>query len=79
MAAIVAATGSAAELCGIDDVTGTLETGKAADLVITDIDPLTDIAALGDPCHIQAVVKEGRIAIDRAGLFGNGALPALCP
>ncbi|MFE2055627.1 amidohydrolase family protein [Streptomyces sp. NPDC059446] len=79
MAAVVAATGGAARLCGIDGTTGTLEAGKAADLVVTDIDPLTDIAALGDPSHILAVVKEGRVAVDRAGVLDGGGLPALCP
>ncbi|MDF6018598.1 amidohydrolase family protein [Streptomyces sp. JH34] len=79
MAAIVAATRDAARSCGVDDVTGTLEAGKAADLVVTDGDPLTDITAPGDPAHILAVVKEGRIAVDRAGVLGEGVLPALCP
>lgn len=78
MAAITAATSNAAELCGISDVTGTVEAGKTADIVITDIDPLTNIAALGEPDHIHAVIKDGRLAIDRADLFG-GELPALCP
>ncbi|WP_329040856.1 amidohydrolase family protein [Streptomyces sp. NBC_00178] len=77
MAAIVSATGDAARLCGVDALTGTLEAGKAADLVVTDVDPLTDIAALGEPSHILAVVKEGRIAVDRAGVLGTGLLPAL--
>ncbi|MEU0127379.1 MULTISPECIES: amidohydrolase family protein [unclassified Streptomyces] len=79
MAAIVAATGEAARLCGVGELTGTLEAGKAADLVITDVDPLADIRALGEPAHILAVVKEGRIAIDRAGVLGTGSLPALRP
>jgi imidazolonepropionase-like amidohydrolase len=81
MDAIVAATGNAARLCGIDHLTGTVTAGKAADLVITDVDPLTDIDALGDPSRIHAVVKEGRLAIDRAAVFGppgvQPALPAL--
>ncbi|MGC5363678.1 amidohydrolase family protein [Streptomyces sp. DT24] len=76
--AITAATRDAAELCGVADVTGTLEAGRHADLVITDADPLTDIGALGDPRRIHAVVKEGRTAIDRAGVLGE-ALPPLCP
>jgi imidazolonepropionase-like amidohydrolase len=76
--AISAGTRTAAELCGVDDLTGTLEAGKAADLVITDVDPLADIAALADPAHILAVVKEGRVAIDRTGVLA-GSLPALCP
>ncbi|MYX73917.1 MULTISPECIES: amidohydrolase family protein [unclassified Streptomyces] len=79
MEAIVAGTATAARLCGVGEVTGTLEAGKAADLVVTDVDPLADLALLGEPDHILAVVKEGRLAVDRAGLFGGGTLPALCP
>ncbi|WP_326700051.1 amidohydrolase family protein [Streptomyces sp. NBC_01754] len=79
MDAIVAGTSGAARLCGVDDVTGTLEAGKAADLLVTDIDPLTAIASLGEPRHILAVVKEGRIAVDRAGVLTGGSLPPLCP
>ncbi|MEV6265009.1 amidohydrolase family protein [Streptomyces sp. NPDC051784] len=79
MAAIVAATRDAARLCGVHGTTGTLEAGKAADLVVTDVDPLADIASLGDPAHILAVVKEGRIAVDRAGVLSGNALPPLGP
>ncbi|MCD2192096.1 amidohydrolase family protein [Actinomycetospora endophytica] len=76
--AITAGTRNAAELCGVGEVTGTLEAGKAADLVVTDVDPLTNIAGLAEPAHVLAVVKEGRIAIDRGGVLA-GALPELCP
>ena len=74
--AITAGTRHAAELCRVDDITGTLEAGMAADLVVTDIDPLTDIAALAEPAHILAVVKDGYVAIDRGDVLA-GALPAL--
>ena len=40
---IVAATRSAAELLDLLDVTGTVEPGKAADLLIVDGDPLADM------------------------------------
>lgn len=40
---------------------GTLETNKLADLVITDVDPLTDIASLADPANISVVVKAGTV------------------
>ena len=76
--AITAGTRDAAELCGVGGITGTLEAGKAADLVVTDVDPLTDIAALADPAHVLAVVKDGHVAIDRGSVLA-GALPALCP
>ncbi|MGY0490158.1 amidohydrolase family protein [Streptomyces sp. WG-D5] len=75
--AISAATADAAELCGLGDTVGTLAAGKAADLVICGIDPLADIDALADPRNIHAVVKEGRVAVDRAGLLTAAPLPAL--
>ena len=46
-AAIEAATRIAAEACGISDETGTLEPGKAADVVVIEGNPLVDIAAMG--------------------------------
>lgn len=75
--AITAATRDAAELCGVADETGALVAGKAADLVITGVGPPADIDALGDPATIHAVVKEGRVLIDRAGVLADGGLPAL--
>lgn len=58
--AIVAATRSSAELLGVGDDLGTLETGKIADLVVVDTDPLDDIASLSVPENIRAVMKDGR-------------------
>nr|MDT0666791.1 amidohydrolase family protein [Micromonospora sp. DSM 115978] len=75
--AITAATSDAARLCRVDHLTGSVEAGKAADLVITDVDPVADIDTLGDPAHVHAVVKEGRLAVDRGGVFPPGTLPAL--
>ncbi|WP_241562415.1 metal-dependent hydrolase family protein [Streptomyces hoynatensis] len=59
MDAIVAGTRTAAELLGLADLIGTLEPGKAADLVVCEGDPLTDIAALADPDRIRYVVQQG--------------------
>lgn len=42
---INSATRNAAELCGLSDVTGTIETGKDADLVILKSNPLTNLKA----------------------------------
>ncbi|MBO1335721.1 amidohydrolase family protein [Streptomyces sp. VRA16 Mangrove soil] len=75
--AIRAATADAARLCGVDDFTGTLAAGKTADLVVCGTDPLADIDALGDPAHVHAVVKDGHIAIDRAGALSSSGLPDL--
>ena len=58
--ALVAATSSAAELCRLDDVLGTLEPGKIADVVVVDGDPY-DFATLAD--RIERVYKDGVRAI----------------
>jgi imidazolonepropionase-like amidohydrolase len=57
---IVAATRSAAELLDLLDVTGTVEPGKAADLLIVDGDPLADIRILGDRERLAGILKDGR-------------------
>lgn len=75
--AITAGTRTGAELCGIADHTGTIEPGKAADLVVTPVDPLHDIAALADPTTIHLVLKDGRLAIDRAAIVPPGAIPPM--
>jgi imidazolonepropionase-like amidohydrolase len=54
--ALVAATSSAAELMGLDDLLGTIEPRKLADLVVVDGDPL-DLEKL--PGRIEAVYQEG--------------------
>ena len=72
-----AATADAARLCGVDDFTGTLAAGKAADLVVCGVDPLTDLDGLADPSHVHAVVKEGRLAVDRVGVLAPAGLPDL--
>jgi imidazolonepropionase-like amidohydrolase len=58
--AIVAATRSAAELLDLLEVTGTVEPGKAADLLILDGDPLADIQILGDRDRLPGILKDGR-------------------
>ena len=44
--AIKAATVNAAELLGVDKETGTIEVGKAADIIAVDGDPLSDVKVL---------------------------------
>lgn len=58
-AAIVAATVSAADLLGIADEVGTLEPGKAADVIAVRGDPLADITVLK---QIGFVMKGGVVA-----------------
>jgi imidazolonepropionase-like amidohydrolase len=56
--ALHSATLGAAEILGIDDVTGSVEAGKAADFVIVDGNPLEDFSVLSKP---RMVVKNGRL------------------
>jgi imidazolonepropionase-like amidohydrolase len=65
MEAIVAATKRGAEACFIGDMTGTLETGKAADIIVVDGDPLADLKVLQDIEKIKIVMLEGNVCIDR--------------
>ena len=65
MEAIVAGTRNAAENLGLLDQIGTIETGKLADLVVVDGDPLDNIRVLKDLQCIKLVLKEGHTVIDR--------------
>ena len=60
MQAIVATTKTAAECSDIGHLTGTLESGKRADLLAVDGDPLADIAILQDRDRLALIVKDGR-------------------
>ena len=57
-AAIRAATSAAARLLGLDSEVGSVDTGKLADLVLVDGDPIADLARLASP-HL--VMQGGRI------------------
>ena len=59
MQAIVAATGDAARLLGMEDRIGTLEVGRRADLLLVAGDPLADIAVAADPGRLALVMKDG--------------------
>lgn len=52
IAAIRAATSSAARLLGVDADVGTIEVGKVADLVVVDGDPLADLRRLAEPVAV---------------------------
>ncbi|MGW4728531.1 amidohydrolase family protein [Streptomyces shenzhenensis] len=71
-AAIAAGTSVAARMCRLDDEVGSVRAGLRADLVITDVDPLADIAALGDPGAIRTVIQAGRIVKHTATAAGIG-------
>jgi hypothetical protein len=65
--AIRAATSSAARIIGADNVLGSVEQGKWADLLILDADPLADIR---NTRRISAVVQGGRV-VDRGAIRGG--------
>lgn len=59
MDAIVAATRSGAEILQIEHLTGTVEPGKAADLLVLAADPLADITKLARE-NMVLIMKDGR-------------------
>ncbi len=61
MQVIVAATKNAAHVCGLDDQIGTLEPGKAADVLVVEGNPLEDMTALAD---VRMVVHDGVVIRD---------------
>ena len=56
--ALYTATERAAELAGIGEVTGSIEEGKAADMIVTEENPLEDLRALR---KVRAVIARGRV------------------
>lgn len=60
MEAILASTSSAARLIGIQDQVGTIERGKAADLILIDGNPLRKIDLLRDRSRILGVMRTGK-------------------
>ena len=62
--ALVAATGWAAECLGLEKETGTVERGKAADLMVVEGDPLWEITVLQDKERIKLVMKAGEVYLD---------------
>ena len=65
MQAIVAATGHAAECLGLQDELGTIESGKSADLILVDSDPLRDVTVLEEGMGVKLVMKDGEVYADR--------------
>ena len=65
MQAIQAATGWAAECVGLEHEIGTISSGKLADLLVLDGDPLKDISILRNPDRISLIMKNGEIFVDK--------------
>jgi imidazolonepropionase-like amidohydrolase len=59
MDAIVAATRSGAEILRIEQLTGTVEPGKAADLLVLAASPLADITKLARE-NMVLIMKDGQ-------------------
>jgi imidazolonepropionase-like amidohydrolase len=59
-------TQAPAQGLGIDAEVGTLELGKAADLLLLDGDPMEDVAAL---TRVRAVFRGGRLVVENGRLF----------
>lgn len=55
---LVAATRNSAMAIGMEDELGTLETGKLADIIVVDGDPLSDIRAMDS---VTVVVRDGEV------------------
>lgn len=61
MQAIIATTRTAAECCRIGSLTGTVEPGKRADVLVVDGDPLSEIAVLQDRDKFAVIIKDGTV------------------
>ena len=69
MEAIVANTSRNAWLMGLEDEVGVIATGKFADIVIWNSDPLADITVLQRPSEISTIITDGRIIDSGTGVF----------
>lgn len=56
--ALYTATKRSAELAGLDNITGSIEKGKCADLIVTAENPLEDLRALR---NVETVIAKGKI------------------
>jgi imidazolonepropionase-like amidohydrolase len=62
MDALVSATSGAAKALGWEARLGSVEEGKAADLLVMDENPLDDLKKLGDKKLIRAVFQDGKLS-----------------
>lgn len=66
MEALVAATANGAKACGLERITGRIEPGLLADLLVVDGDPSRNISVLREVNRIKLVMKEGVNEVERA-------------
>lgn len=69
--AVVAATINAAHAVGMAEEVGSLEPGKAADIVILEVDDYRQIAMTFGVNPVSTVIKRGRIVVDRGRLLAE--------
>ncbi len=65
MEALMAATKICAEALGLEEQIGTVESGKLADILVIDGNPLEDIRLLQNNNAIKMVIKNGDVVLDR--------------
>jgi imidazolonepropionase-like amidohydrolase len=65
MQAIVAATRTAAKVCRLSELVGTLEVGKLADMLVVDGNPLEDISILQDGSRFKLIMKAGNVCVNK--------------
>ena len=59
MEALISATKTNSELFGMQDIIGTIEVGKLADIIVVNGNPLKDIRLIQDRNNIQLIMKNG--------------------
>ena len=75
-AALLAGTREAAKLLGVDGEVGTLEAGKAADIVAVRGNPLDDIHATEHPVFVMHL---GQVVVQKSGTCSGSGCPAPAP
>ncbi len=64
--AVKIATINSAHSLGLEDEFGSVETGKVADLIVLDGDPLEDFRLIGG--RVDALFMDGKLVINNCGL-----------
>ncbi|KAF9874193.1 amidohydrolase [Colletotrichum karsti] len=77
LAVLQSATINPARMFGREDSLGQVKEGFEADVLITDVNPLENVAIFDDPeRHVSAVIKEGRVYKSRwSGIAEDAAVP----